>query len=61
MIELLTDLGILALLIIVITALMGVVSMSFGTKVLGRGQANRFVDKSAATQMNWRRVGGNGK
>ena len=58
MIDFIVDLSLLAFLIIVITALMGVVSVNIGTKLFGRGQVDRYTSKSASTQAGWRKVGG---
>lgn len=55
------DLTIVALLIIVITALMGVITNSFGEKVFGGKRRGEFVDESAKYQTGWKTVGGNKK
>ncbi len=61
MTELLIDLGLLAILVVAITALMGVFSVNLGTKLFGRGQVDRYTSKSASTQTGWRKVGGKTK
>lgn len=53
-----TDLTIVALLIVGITALMGVITNSFGEKVFGGKRRSEFVDESAKYQTGWKTVGG---
>ncbi|ETI66766.1 hypothetical protein BAVI_20823, partial [Neobacillus vireti LMG 21834] len=48
-----TDLAIVALLIVGITALMGVITNSFGEKVFGGKHRSEFVDESAKYQTGW--------
>lgn len=55
------DLTIVALLIVGITALMGVITNSFGEKVFGGKNRSEFVDESAKYQTGWKAVGGNKK
>jgi len=55
------DLTIVALLIIGITALMGVITNSFGEKVFGGKNRSEFVDESAKYQTGWKTVGGKRK
>jgi hypothetical protein len=56
-----TDLTIVALLIVGITALMGVITNSFGEKVFGGKHRSEFVDESAKYQTGWKMVGGKSK
>jgi hypothetical protein len=58
MVGYITDLTIVALLIIGITALMGVLTNGFGEKVLGGKNRSEFVDQSAKFQTGWKSVGG---
>jgi len=55
------DLTIVALLIVGITALMGVITNSFGEKVFGGKNRSEFVDESAKYQTGWKAVGGKRK
>ncbi|MBU8906917.1 hypothetical protein [Desertibacillus haloalkaliphilus] len=50
------DFAILAVLIIVITALNGVVTSAIGRKVFGGSNVHRFTDQSAATKAGWKKV-----
>jgi hypothetical protein len=52
------DLTIVALLIVGITALMGVITNGFGEKVFGGKNRSEFVDESAKYQTGWKTVGG---
>lgn len=52
------DLTIVAVLIIAITALMGVILNGIGTKVFGGKNKSEFVDKSERMQTGWKSVGG---
>lgn len=52
------DLTIVAVLIIAITATMGVLTNGIGTKVFGGKDKNLFVDKSTRMQTGWKQVGG---
>lgn len=61
MIGYITDLTIVALLIIGITAFMGVISNGLGEKVFGGKRKSEFVDKSASIQTGWKTVGGKRK
>jgi hypothetical protein len=54
----LTDLTIVALLIVGITALMGVITNGVGEKFFGGKNKSEFVDKSASMQTGWKSVGG---
>ncbi|MDQ1147081.1 hypothetical protein QE429_003908 [Bacillus sp. SORGH_AS 510] len=56
-----TDLTIVALLIVGITALMGVITNSFGEKVFGGKRRSEYVDESAKYQTGWKAVGGKKK
>ncbi|MEO2077554.1 MAG: hypothetical protein ABGX20_19635 [Bacillus sp. (in: firmicutes)] len=56
-----TDLTIVALLIVGITALMGVITNSFGEKVFGGKRRSEYVDESARYQTGWKAVGGKKK
>lgn len=58
MVGYITDLAIVAVLIIVITALMGVILNGIGTKIFGGKNRNLFVDKSESMQTGWKNVGG---
>jgi hypothetical protein len=55
------DLTIVALLIVGITALMGVITNGFGEKVFGGKNRSEFVDESAKYQTGWKTVGGTKK
>jgi hypothetical protein len=61
MVGYITDLTIVAILIIGITALMGVLTNGFGERVFGGKQRSEFVDQSARFQTRWKSVGGNKK
>lgn len=61
MIEYITDLTIVALLIVALTALMGVITNGIGEKFFGGKQKSEFVDKSASMQTGWKYVGGGKK
>ncbi|TKC18290.1 hypothetical protein [Robertmurraya kyonggiensis] len=52
------DLAIVAILIIGITALMGVMLHGIGTKIFGGKNRSEFVDKSMRIQTGWKNVGG---
>ncbi|MCL6573850.1 MAG: hypothetical protein K6T88_19570 [Bacillus sp. (in: Bacteria)] len=56
-----TDLTLVAILVIGITALMGVITNTFGKKVFGGKNVSEFVDESAKYQTGWKMVGGNKK
>ena len=53
-----TDLTIVALLIIGITALMGVITNGIGEKVFGGKRRTEFTDESAKYRNGWKMVGG---
>ena len=55
------DLSMVAILIIGITAFMGVITNGFGENVFGGKKRSEFVDQSAKYQTRWRSVGGNKK
>jgi hypothetical protein len=55
------DLSMVALLIIGITALMGVITNGIGEKVFGGKNRSQFVDESAKYQTGWKSIGGNKK
>jgi hypothetical protein len=61
MLEYITDLTIVALLIIGITALMGVMLNGVGEKFFGGKSKSEFVEKSASIQTGWKSVGGKRK
>lgn len=52
------DITIVAVLIIGITALMGVILNGIGTKIFGGKNKSEFVDKSEKIQTGWKSVGG---
>ncbi|MDQ0153903.1 hypothetical protein [Robertmurraya andreesenii] len=58
MVPYITDLAIVAVLIIAITATMGVITNGIGTKIFGGKNRNLFVDKSERMQTGWKSVGG---
>lgn len=53
-----TDFAIVAVLIIGITATMGVLTNGIGTNLFGRKNRSLFVDKSNQMQTGWKNVGG---
>ena len=55
------DLSMVAILIIGITALMGVITNGIGENVFGGKKRSEFVDQGAKYQTRWRNVGGNKK
>lgn len=61
MVGYITDLIIVAVLVVGITALMGVLTNGFGEKVFGGKKKSEFVDRSARFQTGWKSVGGNRK
>ncbi|MFZ7944597.1 MULTISPECIES: hypothetical protein [Bacillaceae] len=61
MVGYIADLTIVALLIIGITAFMGVITNGIGEKVFGGKRRSEFVDESAKYQVGWKTVGGNRK
>ncbi|MBS4212139.1 MULTISPECIES: hypothetical protein [Neobacillus] len=56
-----TDLTVVALLVIGITAFMGVITNGIGEKVFGGKRRSEFVDQSARFQTGWKTVGGKKK
>ncbi|WP_026582718.1 hypothetical protein [Bacillus sp. J33] len=56
-----TDLTIVALLIIGFTAFLGVLTNGIGEKVFGGKNKTQFVDQSARVQTGWKSVGGKKK
>ena len=54
----LLDFAIVSLLIISLTALLGVFTNGLGVMVFGGRHKNKFVNQTAKTQMGWRKVGG---
>ncbi|XJZ28188.1 hypothetical protein ACF5W4_05150 [Bacillota bacterium Lsc_1132] len=54
-----TDLTIVALLIVGLTALMGVITNGIGEKVFGGKNRSEFVTQSERFQTGWKKVGGN--
>lgn len=61
MIGYITDLTIVALLIIGFTAFLGVLTNGIGEKVFGGKNKTQFVDQSARVQTGWKSVGGKKK
>ena len=61
MVGYITDLTIVALLIIGFTALLGVLTNGIGEKVFGGKNKSEFVDQSARVQTGWKSVGGQKK
>ena len=59
--EYITDLSIVALLVVSITALMGVVTNGIGIKLFSGRNKNEFVEKSEQFQSGWNKVGGKRK
>jgi hypothetical protein len=59
--EYITDLTIVALVIIGLTAFMGVIPNTIGQIVFGGKNKSEFVDKSASVQTGWKHVGGRKK
>nr|WP_263328326.1 hypothetical protein [Neobacillus sp. Marseille-Q6967] len=55
------DLSIVAILVIGLTALMGVITNGFGEKVFGGKNRSEFVNQSAEFQTGWKSVGGKKK
>ncbi|MEH7416368.1 hypothetical protein V7266_13865 [Neobacillus drentensis] len=53
-----TDLMIVAVLIIGITALMGVITNGIGEKIFGGKRRTEFTDESAKYRTGWKAVGG---
>lgn len=61
MFEYITDLTLVALLIIGLTAFMGGITNGIGEKLFGGKNKSEFVDKSASVQTGWKYVGGGKK
>lgn len=59
MVAFFTDFAIVSLLIIGITAFIGVITNNIGEKVFGRKHKMKFVDQSNRVQSSWNKVGGN--
>lgn len=55
------DLAIVTILVVGITALMGVITNSIGEKVFGGKRRSEFVVQSARFQEGWKAVGGKKK
>ncbi len=55
------DMTIVAILVIGITALMGVLTNGIGEKFFGGKNKSEYVDKSTSMQTGWKNVGGNKK
>lgn len=58
MVEFLIDFGLVAILIIGITALNGVVLNLLGIKLFGRRKANHFTNQNSRITSDWKQVGG---
>ncbi|WP_379969959.1 hypothetical protein [Ectobacillus sp. sgz5001026] len=54
------DLIIVAILIIGITATIGIITNGIGEKFFGGRKHREFIDQSAKTQIGWNTVGGKG-
>ncbi|WP_028402583.1 hypothetical protein [Ectobacillus panaciterrae] len=54
------DLAIVAILVIGITATVGVITNGIGEKIFGGKRKSEFIDQSAKTQTGWNAVGGKG-
>lgn len=61
MTEYILDFMIVASLIIIITALNGVITNFIGTSLFGGKQKTTFTDATAKTQVGWKAVGGGKK
>jgi hypothetical protein len=57
----LLDFALVALLIVGITAIMGVLTNGIGENLFGRGKKSHFVDQAAKSTSGWKEVGGNKK
>lgn len=55
------DFTLVAILVIGITAVMGVIVNGIGEKIFGRKNGSVSFDKSASMQAGWKSVGGNRK
>lgn len=58
MVGYMTDLIIVAILIIGITATIGVITNGIGNNLFGRKKKDEFVNQSARFQTGWKNVGG---
>jgi len=56
-----TDFIVVALLVIGITAIMGIIVSEIGEKVFGGKHRSEYVDKGASIQTGWKMVGGRKK
>lgn len=61
MVEYITDFSIVALLIIGLTAVMGVLINGIGVKLFGGKNKMEFVEQSDKFQTGWKKVGGKNK
>lgn len=60
MIAFFIDFAIVAILVIGITAFIGVITNSIGEKLFGGKEKMKFVNKSSDIQSGWKQVGGKG-
>lgn len=58
MFELLVDFGLLAVLIVGITALNGIILNVIGIKIFSRGKAHKFTGQNSEVINGWNKVGG---
>ncbi len=58
MVAYIIDFTIVAVLVIGITAVMGVVTNGIGIKLFSKKQKSQFVDQSNKVQVGWKQVGG---
>lgn len=58
MVAYIIDFTIVAVLVIGITAVMGVVTNGIGIKLFSKKQKSQFVDQSNKVQIGWKQVGG---
>ncbi|AGK52735.1 MAG: hypothetical protein K0S25_1897 [Bacillus sp. (in: firmicutes)] len=58
MVAYIIDFTIVAILVIGITAVMGVVTNGIGIKLFSKKQKSQFVDQSNKVQIGWKQVGG---
>lgn len=56
-----TDLALVTVLVVGITALMGTISAGIGEKIFGGKKRSEFVDQSDRFHEGWKMVGGNKK
>ncbi|OCA84255.1 hypothetical protein A8F94_16195 [Bacillus sp. FJAT-27225] len=59
--EYLFDFAVVTILIVGITAVMGVLTNGIGISLFGRGKKNEFVDQIAGNQKGWKQIGGKRK